>query len=601
MSGQLTRASAMEALRSAATTGYLSRSALREIELWLTEPAYEEFVPAILEHVSRDDWATLDEVFHTTLPFGTAGRRGRMYPIGSNAINERTIGETIQGLANFVREEEGATAQLSAAVGYDSRHNFRLFAELAAEILAASGFTVWFLDGPRPTPELAMTVRRQQCHCGVMISASHNPPTDNAVKVFWSHGGQILPFEAEGVISAAAMVGELRRELFDVAVQTDRIRLCQQDMDDAYVDAVLECRLDGPRNVKVLYTPLHGVGAKSILPVLAADGFTDVELYKPHAALDGDFPDVPNHIANPEIPAVFEAPMEYAASVGADLILATDPDADRLGAAMRVDGQERYQVLTGNQIAVLLADFLLRRRQTAGRLTEQDYLVKTMVTSDMLGRVAASYNARVLGDVLTGFKWIGDVIDREGPEHFVFAAEEAHGYLAGTHIRDKDGAVAALLLAGLAAELKSERKTLGDRLDDLYGVHGCYQERTVSLELPGLDGAARIAQIMRALRDSPPIEIADMTVRRIRDYRYRRQWGIGQPPQPLSGPQGDLLILDLERDGNRVAVRPSGTEPKIKFYLFAFEPPSSRPLPEVKQALEARLARMVIDLPDRYR
>jgi len=601
MSGQLTRASATEALQAATAAGDLSESAFREIELWLSDSAYEAFVPAILDHTARGDWERLDEVFHTTLPFGTAGRRGRMYPIGSNAINERTIGETIQGLADFVREEEGPAGRLSAAVGYDSRHNSRLFAELAAEILAAAGFVVWFLDAPRPTPELALTVRHKNCQCGVMISGSHNPPTDNAVKVFWSNGGQVLPFEAEGVISAAAMVGELQRELFDVAVQTNRIRLCQEEIDATYVDAVLATCHDGPRELKILFSPLHGVGASAVLPVLAQDGFADVELYEPHAALDGDFPNVPGHIGNPEQPEVFEALIGHAEQTGADLILATDPDADRLGAAVRAASDDRFEVLTGNQIAVLLSDFLLRQRQSAGRLGEQDYVIKTLVTTEMIRRVTDQYGVHVLGDVLTGFKWVGDVIDREGVEGFVFAAEESHGYLTGTHIRDKDGAVAAMLLAELAAELKSLGKTPGDRLDELYAVHGCHLERTVSLDLPGLDGAARIAEIMRTLRDTPPIEIADMTVRWIRDYRYRRQWAIGQAPHPLSGPQGDLLVFDLKREGNRVAIRPSGTEPKIKFYLFAYEPPSSKPLAEVKQSLEARLARMVVDLPERYR
>ncbi|MCA9024236.1 MAG: phospho-sugar mutase [Planctomycetaceae bacterium] len=584
----------------AAEKAKLHPSARQNIRRWLQRPEYAEFLPQLLEHIESDEWPTLNEVFHTSLPFGTAGRRGRMYPIGTNAINERTVGETIQGLVNFLHQELGLSAELSCAVAYDTRHNSRLFAELSAEILAAGGIKVWFLNRPRATPELAFTVREKRCHCGIMISASHNPPADNAVKVFWENGGQILPYEADEITHYGIAVEQVKQVLFDDAVSQGEIDLCEHEMDASYIDAVLQNDFDGPRDLKILFTPLHGVGTTNVMPVLERDGFIEVEVFEPHATPDGDFPNVPNHIANPEFSAVFEAPIEAAMESRTDIILASDPDADRIGVAARRIPYGDFATLTGNQIAVLLEEYLLRRRKDRGTLTRKHFIVKTLVTTDMLRRIADAFNVRTCGNVLTGFKWIGDVIDTEGPELFVFAAEEAHGYLAGTHIRDKDAAVAAMLMAELAAEQKAEGRTLHQHLDQLYERYGCHFERTIAISMPGVDGMAQMNQIMTDLREHPPKSIAGLSVTCRRDYLHNLRQFPNGVTAPLDGPRSDLLFFDLDPAGNSVGVRPSGTEPKLKFYLFTSEPPGDGLLSETKgrlferlDALEAELTRWV--------
>ncbi|MCA9076754.1 MAG: phospho-sugar mutase [Planctomycetaceae bacterium] len=590
---------ALTRIDAASDAGEINQSTRQNLRRWLQQPEYEDFQSELLEHIDRDDWKTLNEVFHTFLPFGTAGRRGRMYPIGTNVINERTVGETIQGLVDFLHAEHGERADLSCAVAYDTRSNSRLFAELTAEILAAGGLNVWFLDGPRSTPELAFTVREQKCQCGVMISASHNPPSDNAVKVFWEHGGQILPYEADGVMHCSIAVTEIRRVLFDKAVSLGQIRLCQKEMDKAYVDAVLKTGFDGPRELGILFSPLHGVGMTNVLPALERDGFTKVEVYAPHATQDGDFPNVPDHIANPESPAVFEAPIVESMRSEIDVILASDPDADRLGVAARLTPRGEFKTLTGNQIAVLLEEFVLRRRAQCGSLSPSDYIVMTLVTTDMLRRIAKAFDVRTCGDVLTGFKWIADVIDTEGPEGFIFAAEEAHGYLAGTHIRDKDGAVAAMLMAELAAEQKAAGRTLHQHLDDLFARYGCHVERTIAMSMPGIEGMARIDCVMDTLRESPPDKIGGIDVNCRRDYLHNKRYDSNGSAETLDGPRDNLLFFDLALEGNSIGVRPSGTEPKIKFYYFAYEPTGDASVEDIKRRLEERIDVLQNDLTQR--
>lgn len=588
--------SALKALEAAQGAGKLSAGAMQNIKPWLSQPHFAEFAPLVMEHIAANKWNALEEAFWTVIPFGTAGRRGRMYPIGTNAINDRTIGESAQGLADYVKPQIGNTERgmgsdkAKCVVAYDTRHRSRQFAELCAEIMVANDFDVIFFDGFRPTPELSFTVRDRQCACGIMISASHNPPSDNAVKAFWSSGGQLRAPHDEGVIQCVQKVTTIKRLPFAEAVAAGRVKFLQDEMDRRYQAAVLA--LGSPRRTKedlrILYSPLHGVGLTSVLPILQADGFTNVEVFQPHATPDGDFPNVPAHVANPENPAVFDTLIEHAKTSGADLILASDPDADRIGCAAVVKAEDAWSTLSGNQIGALLGELLLRRLQASGQLTPEHYVIKTLVTSDMICRIADHFGIRAFGDVLTGFKWIGSKIDEVGPEKFVFGFEEAHGYLAGTYARDKDGAVAAMLLAELAAECKSVCLTLHEHLDQLFLKYGCHLERTISHTMPGADGLARMKTVMEQLRTNPPRELGGLPVRECRDYLR----------QPMGGvPKSDLLIFELDPNGNRAAVRPSGTEPKLKFYLFVYEPPGqSTDLPAVKLRLSKRLSALEADL-----
>jgi phosphomannomutase len=587
----------LAAIELAATQGKLSTGAVVNLRGWLTEPRYAEYAPLVAEHVARQDWPTLDDVFWTVIPFGTGGRRGRMYPIGSNAINDRTIGESAQGLAEYVKEQRPTGDDLRCAIAYDTRHRSRHFAQLCAEVMAAAGFTVCFLDGHRGTPELSFAVRHFQCACGIMVTASHNPPSDNAVKAYWSNGGQLLPPHDQGVIERVMRVGAIERVPFNDALAAGRVIYCQAELDAAYIASVSAQALGGPRDLKVLYSPLHGVGATSVVPVLAAAGFTDVEVFGPHAAPDGDFPNVPGHVANPENPAVLDALIARGREGGFDLALATDPDADRLGCAAPLTPGGPWHTLSGNQIGALLTEYALDARRRAGTLSPDHYVVKTLVTSDLVRRIADSHGARTRGDLLVGFKWIGGAMDEWGTDRFVLGVEESHGYLAGDYARDKDAAVAALLLTELAAREKAAGRTLHQKLDALFWQHGCHAERTVSKTMPGSEGMARMLDLMRRIRQRPPATLAGMGVSRVRDYER----GVTLDPQgastPLIGPRGDLVILDLAAEGNHAAVRPSGTEPKVKFYLFAHEPAEMLAnLDDAKSQLELRLDQMERDL-----
>ncbi len=582
----------------------LSPSAAENIRAWLTEQRYAEYAPEVAAHIAAGKWQVLDDVFWTVIPFGTGGRRGRMYPIGSNAINDRTIGESAQGLADYVSDTVGAGAPLSCAIAFDTRHRSDHFARLCAEIMTAAGFTVYFLQNYRATPELSFTVREKKCSCGIMVTASHNPPSDNAVKVYWSTGGQILPPHDKRIIERVMNTQEIRRASFDEMRAAGKIVFCQDEMDAKFQQAVLTQATPGPRKLKVIYSPLHGVGATAVLPVLAADGFADVEMFGPHSTPDGDFPNVPGHVANPENPPVFDAIIERARETGADIALATDPDCDRIGCAapVKFSAGSPWHTFTGNQLCALLTDFVLKNRRAAGRLTSQNFIVQTLVTTQLVRRIGDSYGVRTVGDLLVGFKWIAKAIDEFGADFFVFGTEESHGYMAGSYVRDKDGAVASLLLCELAAKLKEAGQTLHEKLDALFWQHGAHAERTVSVQMPGSEGMVRMQEVMAAFRAAPPTQVGGDRVVQIRDYERQcvmriNDSGSASELQPLAGPKGDLVFLDLATEGNYVACRPSGTEPKIKFYMLAYKPPEQLSnLEAAKAELEERFSRMETDL-----
>ena len=576
----------------------LSASARENILRWLTESRYARYRDSVVHHIETEKWRQLDDAFWTIIPFGTGGRRGCMYPIGSNTINERTIGESASGLAAYVRSVNSTGADLSCAIAYDTRHNSRTFAELCARIMVAADFSVYFLDDFRSTPELSFLVRHKNCSCGIMVTASHNPPSDNAVKVYWSTGGQILPPHDEAIIELVMNVGEIEEGIsFEEAVAQGAIEICTTEIDGAFVQAVASEGFGGDRNLSILYSPLHGVGASAVCPVLAAAGFSDVEVFADHASPSGDFPNVPGHVSNPENPEVYEAIVARAQESGADLVMVSDPDCDRIGCSARVslNADAAWRTFNGNQIGVLLADYVLERRKSA--LTSQHYLVKTLVTTEMIRRIGESYGVATHGDLLVGFKWIGAKIDEAGPEHFVFGAEESHGYLMGQYARDKDGAMAAMLLAELAAKVKSEGKTLHEKLDDLYWQHGYHAERLMTIRMEGSQGMIRMQQLMKELRENPPQAISGIAVSGLRDYLAGRTILPDGSSRSLQGPTGDIVVIDLADDGNYVAVRPSGTEPKVKVYLFTYVAPELlSDLETAKQEMDARLDGIEKDL-----
>lgn len=583
-------------LEAAGRAGKLTATAVENIRKWLTEPRYGDYVDQVTEHIAAEQWQMLDDVFWTVIPFGTGGRRGRMYPIGSNAINDRTIGESAQGLADYVKEQCPRATPLSCAIAYDTRHNSRHFAELCAGIMVAAGFQVYFLDDYRSTPALSFLVRHRHCTCGIMVTASHNPPSDNAVKVYWSTGGQVLPPHDRAIIERVTSVQDIRHVPFAKAVAAGDVVLCTRDVDAAFVTAVVAQRRPGPRDLRIIYSPLHGVGESAVCPVLAADNFRDVEVFAGHRAPDGDFPNVPGHAANPENAAVFTAIIARAKEAQADVILATDPDCDRMGCAapLTLRAGAEWGTFTGHQLGILLTDFVLAN--TPG-LTPDHYLIKTLVTTEMIRRIGTSYGVRTYGDLPVGFKWIGGLMDEKGPDKFVLGMEESHGCLAGQYARDKDGALACMLLAELAAQCKAAGKSLHEKLDDLYWQHGYHAESLLNVEMKGSEGMGRMLALMQQFRQQPPPALAGLPVVAVRDYLSRCRTPTGGQPEPLAGYQDNMVVLELGAAGNYVAVRPSGTEPKVKFYAFTFVPAEQlHDLDVAKQDMAARLVGMEADL-----
>jgi phosphoglucomutase/phosphomannomutase len=578
----------------------LSKSAGENLRAWLREDRYRDYRDEVIRHVREQQWQTLDDAFWTVIPFGTGGRRGRMYPIGSNAINDRTIGESAQGLADYVVDYHRGSKPSSCAIAYDTRHRSRHFAELCAGIMVAAGFHVYLLDDYRATPQLSFTVRKKGCDCGIMVTASHNPPSDNAVKVYWSSGAQILPPHDKAIIERVMSCQQIRCVPFAAALADGRVEVVTDEIDKAFLDQVVACAFAGPRDVKILYTPLHGVGAAGVIPALQRDGFRQVQIYEPHREPSGDFPNVPGHVSNPENKAVFDEPIRHAQATAADLVLATDPDCDRIGCAapMTPDPAGPWRTFTGNEIGAMLAEFILSKRAAAGTLSPRHYVVKTLVTTELIRRIAESYGVRCEGDLLVGFKYIAEVVDRDGPDLYVFGCEESHGYQVGQYARDKDGVVACMLMSELAAELRSRHVTMHDYLGELFRKHGCHRETLVNLVMEGSEGMSAMERLMKAFRSSPPASLAGIPIARVRDYQSATTTLVGSGrTEPLTGPRGNMIIMDLAEAGNYVAVRPSGTEPKIKLYVFTrLSPGQSADLEQASAILASRMQSLEQDV-----
>ena len=585
-------------LAEARTGEKITATAEENIRAWLTEPRYAAYADEVADHVLGGKWQTLDDAFWTIIPFGTGGRRGKMYPIGSNTINHRTIGESAQGLADYVKANQ--KGPFSCGIAFDTRHRSVEFAHLCAGIMVAAGFKVYLLEEIRSTPQLSFLVRYKSCSCGIMVTASHNPPSDNAVKVYWSTGGQILPPHDQGVIDCVMNVDHIEVADFDESLRDGKIECCKDEVDAAFMEALAQQSFVGPRDVNIIYSPLHGVGAMAALPALQQDGFEKVELFAPHANPDGDFPNVPDNVANPESAAAFDTMIARGKEIGADIAMATDPDCDRLGCAapFTLDSSDQWATLNGNQIGVLLGDFVFSQRQKAGTLSPEHYMVTTLVTSPMICRIAESFGIKVYHNNLVGFKWIGGVIDEAGPDKFVYACEESHGYLVGQYARDKDGAVATMLMAELAADCRAAGQTLHSRIDELYLKHGYHAERLATQRMEGSEGMVLMQKLMEKFRTDPPASLAGIDVVAVRDYQSNivTQNAISEP---LEGPTGNLVIMDLAVEGNYVAARPSGTEPKVKFYMFTYLPTDQiRSLDDAKRDMSERLSAFQSDLEE---
>jgi phosphoglucomutase/phosphomannomutase len=559
----------------AESAGELSHPAAANVKRWLTEPPFAAYRDRLVEDIRAARWKVLDDAFYTVLEFGTGGRRGKMYPVGTNVLNDRTMAESARGLADYVTRTKGADAPRSCAIARDTRHNSPEFAELCARVLAAAGFKVYLFPEYRSTPLLSFAVRHLKCDCGIMITASHNPPADNGFKCYAATGGQVIPPDDTGIIDCVkeASDREIPEADYAKAVEDGSIVLVGSQLDEAYTWAAVGESVSPARDVSIVYTPMHGVGVTSVAASLLKAGFAKLNVLASQKTPDGNFPNVPGHVSNPEIPRTLEAAIAEARATGADLVLASDPDADRIGVGVPVTGDPKgeWTTLDGNQIAALLAAFVMKETAAVGRLRPDHYLVTTLVSTEMVRELARREGVHIEDNLLVGFKWIAKRIDEMGPVGFLFGFEESHGYLKGTHVRDKDAAAASLLFAELAATVKDRQQTVLEYLDDLYIDVGHYGERQVNRILEGREGVALIQKLMDAFRTNPMRSAGGLALTEVRDYKMHETRTIGGSggKKPLPEPSGDILIFQTEAPGTRFAVRPSGTEPKIKLYLFA--------------------------------
>ena len=598
-----TVADALASLERAAASGQVSAAATLNIRRWLSEPPFAAYRDRLVEDVTAGHWQTLDDAFYAVLEFGTGGRRGKMYPVGTNVLNERTMAESARGLADYVTGRKGAAAARSCAVAFDTRHNSLEFSRLCARVLAAAGFKVYLFPEPRSTPLLSHAVRYFHCDGGIMITASHNAPSDNGFKCYASGGGQVIPPDDAGIIACveAASDRDIPEANFDEAVASGAIVLVGPEVDESYLTRVVAESVSHARELSIVYTPMHGVGETSVAAALKMAGFTKVNVLASQRTPDGDFPNIPGHVSNPEIPKTLDAAIAEAKATGADLVIASDPDADRIGVGVPVTGDPsgEWTTFDGNQIGVMLAAFVMKQTQVRGRLRGDHYLITTLVSSLMTRALAEREGVRIEDDLLVGFKWIGRRIDEAGPAGFLFAFEESHGYLKGDYVRDKDAAVGALLMAELAATVKDGKQTVLEYLDNLYVDVGHHGERLINKVIEGRKGVELIKALMKALRETPPRTIAGLKVTEVFDYRDHEVRTVdgSAPARLLPEPSGDLLVFNTEAQGTRFAARPSGTEPKIKFYLFARTPVEGPDeLPPAKQKTKDRLDQMAADL-----
>ena len=540
-------------------------------EEWLRNPYFDEATKEELRSIGDDDNET-KERFYRELEFGTAGLRG-VIGAGTNRMNIYTVRKATQGLANYIIKNNGQ--EKGVAIAYDSRRMSPEFADEAARCLAANGIKAYIFESLRPTPELSYAVRRLGCIAGINITASHNPPEYNGYKVYWEDGAQITPPHDKGIMDEVKAVTDyntVKTMDREEAKTAGLYEVIGEEVDDGYIAELKKQVIHQDsinavgRDLKIVYSPLHGTGNIPARRILKELGFTNVYVVKEQELPDGEFPTV--SYPNPEAKEAFELGLKLAGEVDADLILATDPDADRLGVYVKDTASGEYKVLTGNMSGCLLADYEIGQRKALYGLPDDGFLIKTIVTSNLADAIAKGYDIGLI-EVLTGFKYIGQQIlkfETTGKGTYLFGFEESYGCLIGTHARDKDAIVATMALCEAAAYYRTQGKTLWDAMLDMYERYGYYKDDIQSITLKGIEGLQKIQQIMDTLRKNPPAEIGGYTVLKARDYQADTIKDTVTGEVTKTGlPSSNVLYYDLSDDA-WVCVRPSGTEPKVKFY-----------------------------------
>ena len=539
---------------------------------WLTSPQFDEETRKELEAIKGNDLEIKDR-FYKDLEFGTGGLRG-IIGAGTNRMNKYTVGKATQGLSNYILKNNPEGKAMGVALAYDSRNMSSEFAEMSALVLNANGIKAYIFDELRPTPELSFAVRHLGCTAGIVVTASHNPPEYNGYKVYWADGAQVVAPKDEGIIGEVNSITDFSAiKMMDKAeaVKNGLFNVVGKEIDDAFVEnikkqAVRPEEVIKAKDMKIVYTPLHGAGNKNVRRVLAEVGFENVYVVPEQEKPDGTFPTV--GYPNPEDPKAFTLAIKLAQEKHADIIIGTDPDSDRIGVVVK-DNNGNYDILTGNMTGALLTEYVLGGRKEKGTLPENAAMVKTIVTTEMVRAIAENYGVKLF-DVLTGFKFIGEKIKQFEEDHsysYVFGFEESYGCLSGTYARDKDAVGASMLVCEMAAYYKNKDMTLYDGLMELYNKYGFYKEGVKSVTLKGVDGAEQIQKIMEYLRNNVPSDFAGNKVIWAKDYRT------GVFKNLLTGeteastlPKSNVLYYNLD-DRAWLCVRPSGTEPKIKFYM----------------------------------
>lgn len=570
-----------------AVKGHVSADAEANITKWLREKKYAMYVNELEQMIADERWQELEDAFFKDVEFGTGGRRG-MTGVGSNRLNKITVGESAQALCRYALSIDENAGEKGVVIVHDTRLTAEELTTFAAQVCAANGFKVYLFDGFRATPQLSFTVRQLGAAVGVVITASHNPPTDNGFKAYWSDGAQIVPPHDTGVLAEAAKGTEIEAVEFDAALENGDIIMLGAKIDEEYVAAAASEAMSDARDVSIVYSPLHGAGQTNVIPVLTKAGFADIRPVAEQMVPDGHFPTIANGKPNPEEKAANEMAVEKMLQERADIAITNDPDADRIGVVVRQGDEAVY--LNGNQSAALATEFVLRHMKQAGELTSDHYIAKTIVTTDMLNAIAAAFGAKTYDNMLIGFKYIGELIRNKETttEQFVIGGEESYGLLKGTYARDKDGASGALLLAEYAAELKQQGVTLFDRLLQLYGEYGVFVEDLVNVQLPGADGFARMQNIMEQLRGDTPTVMAGYEVTAVQDYKtLERRDMIANESHDIDCINGNVLVFELGDTRRRITVRPSGTEPKLKLYMQWHEEADSQDMARTREQYQA--------------
>ncbi len=567
----------------------------QRINSWLT-PHYDADTHAEIRRLQAENQEDfLSDAFYRSLEFGTGGLRGLMGP-GSNRMNRYTLGMATQGLCNYLNQQFPGQ-EIKVAVAHDSRNNSRLFAETVSGIFSANGITVYLFEDLRPTPELSFAIRHLGCQSGCVITASHNPKEYNGFKVYWADGSQVVAPHDKNIIDEVNAIASVEEVKF--AADQSRIKLVGREIDEAYLARVKQLSINpaaiqAQHDLGIVYTPLHGSGITLVPGALAAFGFTNVSIVEAQATPDGNFPTVSS--PNPEEKPAMQMALDQAKAQNADLVLATDPDADRVGMGVKNE-QGEWVLLNGNQTAALLTYYLLSARQQSGQMTPQDYIVYTIVTSDILGDVARQHGVKSY-QTLTGFKYIAGLMrEFEGRQTYIGGGEESYGYLIGDFVRDKDAVSACALIAEMAAVAKAAGRTLYQEMQLMYAQYGLYVEDLISLTKKGQRGAEEIQEMMAGLRANPPAQIAGLPVVEMRDYHTGKIRNLRTGAESATGLESSNVLQFILEDGSKISARPSGTEPKIKFYFSVKEPlTSAAEFDAANERAQVKIKRIIADM-----